>query len=538
MGYTDGRGEGFDASASRFLSWDFGFSEAMIDGHGHIAMTRKEEFQRTREAETMTTQNDCRTAAYRDMRRTKELRERAKRVSPYAAILALFLLCGCPRVRAQTAVTLSPVARQQFFAADGTPLANGCIFTYLSGTTTPAATYTDQTGLFLQTNPIILDAGGFSSIWLSAQAYRFILSSAGDPNCSTGSQQWVVDGIQPPPFLNGNNAWTGNQTFSGSSTFTGPVNMNSGGSLSGSFTGNPTFNGNPTFAGNPIFANAQAFAGGISTDTINGINPLTTMAVTAANGTGANPGEPIAITAGAGGATGGQGGNATIRGGAGGAAGGAGGTIQLFAGQAMSANSAGGGIQLATGSGVGTSAGGDFTFTGGTGGSTAGGGGNVTLTGGTGGAAGAGGTITLTPGAKGAGGTTGNITFAGSGRQTFNVDTTAVAPTCTATGIGGAGTCGLQTFSSDTEGRIVLTPASGVLALGTVTLTFNQNMGAHGSNCIWMVDDAGTGSWDVGSSVHGSSQASTTNLVNWFNNGTALTAASTYGIRYWCVGKN
>lgn len=168
----------------------------------------------------------------------------------------LLLLCGCPkRVSAQVPVTLSPVANQQFFGANGAPLANGCLFTYQSGTGTPAATYTDQSGLYQAPNPIILDGGGFASIWLSAQSYRFVLFSTGGVNCASGTQQWLIDGVNPPPFLAGNNVWTGTQTFTGTANFNGALNANAGGTLIGSFGGNPNFTGTPTFAGTPSFTN-------------------------------------------------------------------------------------------------------------------------------------------------------------------------------------------------------------------------------------------------------------------------------------------
>ena len=67
-----------------------------------------------------------------------------------------------------TLVSLLPIPRQQFFSASGIPLAGGFVYTYLAGTSTPAATYLDYTGTSLNTNPITLDAGGFASIWIPA----------------------------------------------------------------------------------------------------------------------------------------------------------------------------------------------------------------------------------------------------------------------------------------------------------------------------------------------------------------------------------
>jgi hypothetical protein len=74
------------------------------------------------------------------------------------------------------------------------------VFTYAAGTTTPQATYTDNTGTTQNTNPVILDAGGRASIWLTGSAYKFAVWSSGGANCATGIQQYTVDGITAPNF--------------------------------------------------------------------------------------------------------------------------------------------------------------------------------------------------------------------------------------------------------------------------------------------------------------------------------------------------
>jgi hypothetical protein len=56
---------------------------------------------------------------------------------------------------------LSPVSTiLQAFTNQGVPLANGKIYTYLAGTTTPTNTWTDSTGGVLNANPIVLDSAG------------------------------------------------------------------------------------------------------------------------------------------------------------------------------------------------------------------------------------------------------------------------------------------------------------------------------------------------------------------------------------------
>jgi hypothetical protein len=85
------------------------------------------------------------------------------------------------------AVNLSPVggAAAQFFTNTGAVLTGGKLYTYLSGTTTPATTYTTSTGNVAQTNPIILDAAGRVSgsgeIWLTVSTtYKFVLKDSND----------------------------------------------------------------------------------------------------------------------------------------------------------------------------------------------------------------------------------------------------------------------------------------------------------------------------------------------------------------------
>ena len=64
------------------------------------------------------------------------------------------------------------------FDNNGLPLSGGQLFTYQSGTSIPLATYTDATGLTQKSNPIILDAYGQATIWLSSNLYRFNLLDA------------------------------------------------------------------------------------------------------------------------------------------------------------------------------------------------------------------------------------------------------------------------------------------------------------------------------------------------------------------------
>jgi hypothetical protein len=127
---------------------------------------------------------------------------RRPKLSPVMSIAAILLFISQPMATAQVAVSLAPLAKQQFFSASGIPLASGCLFTYVSGTSTPLATYTDGTGTASNTNPLILDSGGFASLWLSNSSYRFQLFSAGGVNCASGTLQYTVDNVSSYTVIN------------------------------------------------------------------------------------------------------------------------------------------------------------------------------------------------------------------------------------------------------------------------------------------------------------------------------------------------
>jgi hypothetical protein len=80
------------------------------------------------------------------------------------------------------AVKLSPIwVGAQFFTSAGLPLSGGKINTYLAGTTTPQSTFTDNTGITPNANPIILDSSGRYSnqIWLTTGInYKFVLTDS------------------------------------------------------------------------------------------------------------------------------------------------------------------------------------------------------------------------------------------------------------------------------------------------------------------------------------------------------------------------
>lgn len=72
----------------------------------------------------------------------------------------------------------------------GAPAVGYKLYTYLTGTTTPAATYQDAGGVSSNTNPIILDARGEAVIFLAAATtYRFVLKTSADVTV------WTQDSI-------------------------------------------------------------------------------------------------------------------------------------------------------------------------------------------------------------------------------------------------------------------------------------------------------------------------------------------------------
>jgi hypothetical protein len=85
--------------------------------------------------------------------------------------------------------TIAPIGRHQFFTDAGVPLAGGLLYSYASGTSTPATTYSDAALSVANANPLVLDAGGRGTIFLAATSYKFVLKS------SAGVTIWTVDGV-------------------------------------------------------------------------------------------------------------------------------------------------------------------------------------------------------------------------------------------------------------------------------------------------------------------------------------------------------
>lgn len=78
-----------------------------------------------------------------------------------ALLSGLFLLAQSELVLAQTAA-LVPNASQQYFNANGVPLAGGKVYSYVPNTTTPKTTWLDPNQATANPNPVTLNAGGYA----------------------------------------------------------------------------------------------------------------------------------------------------------------------------------------------------------------------------------------------------------------------------------------------------------------------------------------------------------------------------------------
>ena len=82
-----------------------------------------------------------------------------------------------------------PMVKARFFDSNGDPLSGGLVYTYVAGTSTPLATYSDQE-ITANANPVVLDANGEADIILAAaNTYKIVLQN------SVGAVQWTVDNV-------------------------------------------------------------------------------------------------------------------------------------------------------------------------------------------------------------------------------------------------------------------------------------------------------------------------------------------------------
>lgn len=137
---------------------------------------------------------------------------------------------------------LAPPLKFTAWDSSGNPLAGGKLYTYVAGTTTPKATYTDSGLGTPNANPVILNSRGEASVWLSG-AYQLVLKDASD--VTIYSQDNVTDALT-------------NSTISGTLTIS---------STAVTWSGNPTHSGNHTFSGN-LSVQGNTALGNAGTDTV------------------------------------------------------------------------------------------------------------------------------------------------------------------------------------------------------------------------------------------------------------------------------
>lgn len=102
--------------------------------------------------------------------------------------------------------TVIPFVSQQFLDASGNEC-NGCLLdTYVGGTSTPLATYSESTLTTANANPVVMDSSGrptTGAIYLSATSYNFRLRT------SAGAVLWTVGPVTAIPTSSGNVDVTG-----------------------------------------------------------------------------------------------------------------------------------------------------------------------------------------------------------------------------------------------------------------------------------------------------------------------------------------
>ena len=98
-------------------------------------------------------------------------------------------------------VNLSPIGNGvSFLGTTGLPLSGGQIYTYQAGSSTPLATYTTNSGIIANANPIVLGTDGRtpSEIWLTyGYNYKFVLQDSVGSTIATYDNLYGILGTIP-----------------------------------------------------------------------------------------------------------------------------------------------------------------------------------------------------------------------------------------------------------------------------------------------------------------------------------------------------
>lgn len=95
-------------------------------------------------------------------------------------------------------ITAMIMPKKYFFDKNGLPLAFGKIYTYEAGTNNPKPTFTTEIGDVENTNPVILNAEGYASIYILG-SYNIIVDDADDANIWTEDP---VSSVQAAEWVN------------------------------------------------------------------------------------------------------------------------------------------------------------------------------------------------------------------------------------------------------------------------------------------------------------------------------------------------
>ena len=341
-------------------------------------------------------------------------------------LIALLLILASISLAAQTSVAPMPFVKSQWF--NGSVPCSGCqLYSYQAGTSTPQATYTDGTGQYQNANPTILDSNGMAQVWLTGNAYKFILKDA------NGVLLWSVDNV-PAPHQEWRGTWSSVPIYAA-----GDIVLYSNTMYVSLLSSN--VNHNPSSSA--TYWQAAYTLPSATTSTLGGIHLPTVTTYITGSGTYTTPTTATMLHVRLCGGGGGGGG-----GGTGGGVGGTGGTTTFGSSFLTATGGAGGsGGSGAPGSG-GSASGGTFNISGSTGG-------NVTFSG----------SAIGGPGASGfqgfGGGSVGNVTAGGAGGACAGggggSDTTGALPR----GSGGGGSGYVETWITSPSASYSYSVASG-----------------------------------------------------------------------------
>lgn len=161
---------------------------------------------------------------------------------------------------------LSPIGNEAQIDSNGNPVSGGKIYTYLAGTSTPAATYTDDTGGTPQANPVILNSAGLpaSPIWLQGgTAYKFVFEDANGVSYRPAVDD--ITGINDPAVAGTPDQWV---IYQSAATYIGATQFSVVGDQTNVFQVNRrvrTVNSGGTYYGR---ITVSSFAAGITTVTV------------------------------------------------------------------------------------------------------------------------------------------------------------------------------------------------------------------------------------------------------------------------------